>query len=310
MVYPPSKTVAPAFGLIILASVLPELLSGNTPAYELFKPGPFLFLIVAYGLPVLLIREFTIRHNIGFSGLFILGLAYGIINEGLHAKTVFRANGVPVDFFGQYGFFGGIQWAWTIFILPWHAMASVILPLTFTHLAAPHAAKQRWLNVKTALGLALVLFSLFTFFYLYEDASGIAGTVPMAILLWTFIVVLITLSFLLPRQSAVIPSQKTLTPFLCGLGGGVAFISLLIIAKLNLPFWFYGVTAIAWIMLYRFLVEHFSPINTLGFGWFSLGWYIQIAALSWFGIAAAYPYMVLADLLIFAFLWFVLRRHQ
>jgi hypothetical protein len=111
-----TNRLAPIFVLVLLASTLPETLSGNTPALELFKPGAFLFFIIAYGLPVLIIREYAVRQRIGFAGLFLIGLGYGIINEALLAKTVFRNAGVPVDVYtasnghGQLSSCLGMRW--------------------------------------------------------------------------------------------------------------------------------------------------------------------------------------------------------
>jgi hypothetical protein len=149
------QVLAPALLLLALATILPELLSGNTPAALLFTPPMLVFLLLAYAVPVLLLRELCARLNGGLLTLFMFGLAYGIINEALLAKTVFRSTGVPVDVYDGYGFHFGIQWAWTAFILPWHAMASMIIPVIFAHVAFPKLAATPWLGAKTAAALAI-----------------------------------------------------------------------------------------------------------------------------------------------------------
>ena len=140
-----------AFMLVLFATVLPELLSGSTPPQAFLSPDVFSFCLFAYGIPVLLVRAFAQRHGLGLAALFLLGLGYGIINEGLLAKTVFRNEDVPIDIFDGYGFRGGIQWAWAGFILPWHAMASVILPIVLTHRTFPLAANKTWLGRRTSV---------------------------------------------------------------------------------------------------------------------------------------------------------------
>jgi hypothetical protein len=301
---------APTLMLVLLASILPELLSGNTPALDMLQPGMALFFIAAYGLPVLVIREFSVRETVGFGGLFLIGMAYGIVNEALLAKTVFRSTGVPVDVYDGYGFAGGIQWAWMIFILPWHALASVILPIAFAHRTAPLAAAQPWFGAGTAIVLAAALSALISLFYLVEETSGIAGTVPMLIILWGVIATLAAAARLLPGPKPIATSTEGLRPFLLGFSGIVPFVSLLATAHLRWPFFAYPAIAIGWITLYHFLIRRFAAVNDLAFGWFGFGWFAQIGVFSWLGIAAQHPYMVVVDLIVLALLWLILKRRD
>ena len=297
--------------LVLLASILPELLSGNTSAPMLFQPGLFLFLIAAYGLPALVIREFALRWHIGFAGLFLTGLGYGIINEALLAKTVFRNTGVPVDVYAGYGFAAGIQWAWTAFILPWHAMASVLLPIAFAHSASPAAANRPWLGVKTALALALFMVGLISLFFLFEDTSGIAGGVPMLALLWALIGLLGLAARMLP-ESLPPPSAGVSKWRLAALGysGIIPFLALLAIAHWRWPIAAYFAATAAFVALYRYLTCRFADVNNAGFGWFGLGWFAQIGMFSWLGAAAQHPYMIAADVLALAILGWILYSYK
>jgi hypothetical protein len=301
----------PALVLILLATILPEMLSGNTPARELFSPGPFLFLIAAYGLPVLLIREFSVRHSIGLAGVFLAGLGYGLINEALLAKTVFRDTGVPVDVYDGYGFAFGIQWAWTAFILPWHAVASVLLPICFANMVTPAAAARPWLGIGTALGLAVVIFALITFFHIAEDRSGIPGTMLSAAVLWGAIAALVILARMFPihdvRASAGLAAWKL---WLLGFSGIIPTLALLAIAGVRLPLFLYFAATFAWVGLYGWMTRDFADPGHPAFGWFGLGWYMQIGIFSWLAIAARLPYMVAADAAAFALLFAIVRRRK
>jgi hypothetical protein len=306
-----TNRLAPILVLMLLAAILPETLSGNTPAHELFKPGPFVFFMIAYGLPALLIREFSVRHAIGFSGLFLIGMGYGIINEALLAKTVFRNAGVPVDVYDGYGFANGIQWAWTAFILPWHAMASTILPIAFAHRAVPAAASQPWLGVKSRWALALVLFALITLFYIYEDTSGVPGTWPMLAVLWGAVAALVLAARRLPAGPPPAPgSTARWKRFLIGYSGIIPFLSLIVIAHSRWPLGVYFAAVIFWMALYRFLTRRFAHVNHKSSGWFGLGWYLQIGTFSWIGVAPNFPYMVAVDLAVFAVLIYVVKRSE
>ncbi len=307
------KNLAPMILLILLAGILPELLSGNTPAFELFQPGPFLFLIVIYGLPALLIREFAQRYAIGLGGLFLLGLGYGIINEALLAKTVFRNTGVPVDVYDGYGFHFGVQLAWTAFILPWHAMASTILPISFVHIHAPDSAHEPWLGTKTGIVLAAILFVLISLFFLFEDTSGVPGTVPALISCWVVIFVLAfaarkmtvgpTTSFV--TNPAARPKWKLVA---LGYSGVIVILSTLVVAHLRWPLSIYFAIIPGWISVYRYLIRNFADFSQPAFGWFGLGLYLHIGTFSWLGIASTYPYMIIVDLITFGVLWWLLQH--
>lgn len=67
--------------LLIVPGMLAEILSGNTPIMKLFNPVDFFFLVLAYGIPVVLIWDFQNRYKVSYLGLFCIGLAYGIFNE-------------------------------------------------------------------------------------------------------------------------------------------------------------------------------------------------------------------------------------
>lgn len=67
--------------LLIAPGILAEILSGNTPIIKLFNPVDLFFLVLAYGIPVVLIWDFQNRYKISYLGLFCIGLAYGIFNE-------------------------------------------------------------------------------------------------------------------------------------------------------------------------------------------------------------------------------------
>ncbi len=76
---------APILTLILITPFLTELLCSNIPASVFFHPYVFFMTVLVYGLPVLAIRELSIRWNLGILGILIFGVAYGIYNEGICA---------------------------------------------------------------------------------------------------------------------------------------------------------------------------------------------------------------------------------
>ncbi len=137
------RTWPAAVALVAFSTVVPELVTGSTPWWQMINPGSFLFLLGAYGLPILALRELNVRLGTGPLGLLISGLAYGLLNEGLLAKTIFRTR-LPIDSFDGYGTALGVSWPWLAFIVCWHAVASVALPVIFTHAIFPAVATRTW----------------------------------------------------------------------------------------------------------------------------------------------------------------------
>ena len=82
-----------ALFLLLATGPLAEVLSENVQLLTLVQPLPFLLVTLTYGVPVLLIRELAVARNLNTMGLALLGLAYGILNEGVLAKTLTQPGG-------------------------------------------------------------------------------------------------------------------------------------------------------------------------------------------------------------------------
>ena len=95
--------VPPALILFFLAPAIAELLSGSAPPSEFFNPVGFLLLASLYGSGALIVRELKVRWNKGYVSLFILGAAYGILEEGLMVKSFFDPNWMDLGILGSYG---------------------------------------------------------------------------------------------------------------------------------------------------------------------------------------------------------------
>ena len=115
--------------LIFSAPILTEIVSGNTPAHALLDPRVDLFLLMAYSLPLLVIRELALRWRLSTPGVFVIGLAYGIWNEGLLAQTLMRFQHVPINKFDHYICTAGFNFSWAALILPWHSLLAIVFPL-------------------------------------------------------------------------------------------------------------------------------------------------------------------------------------
>ena len=75
--------------LFFISPVTAELLSGSTPPLQFFNPFVFTILVAFYGCGVIIMRELKVQWGKSYASLLILGMAYGIIEEGLAVKSFF-----------------------------------------------------------------------------------------------------------------------------------------------------------------------------------------------------------------------------
>ncbi len=155
----------PVLVLAIIPSCLTELLTGNAPLPVFLLPKNFVLLMVVYGLPALLIRDLWVSWKLNMSGLFCLGLVYGIFNEGLTAQTLLLNQHLPIQNYNGYRFFG-FNWPWAFFIVPWHALYSTLFPITLVTWWFPEARNRLWLSgwLYYPATVILLLFGCLIFF--------------------------------------------------------------------------------------------------------------------------------------------------
>jgi hypothetical protein len=147
----------------LLTPVLTEIVSGNTQPHALLNPKVSGFLLLAYSFPLLIIRELTWRWQLPVPGIFLLGLAYGIVNEGLLAQTLIRPEHVPISNFDHYLYAAGINFSWMCLIVPWHALLAIVFPLTLIACWFPACAQEAWLGNRAFASLTAVLVAALAF---------------------------------------------------------------------------------------------------------------------------------------------------
>ena len=151
-----------------------ELLTGNVALPELLNPIVCVFLLtIAYGFPVLLIRESHVRWRSGLAGLLFLGLAYGVWNEGVLAKTLLMNANVPIDTFDGCAGWLGINAAWGSMIIPWHAFHAVIYPIVLVQYLRANDSEVQWLSRRQFRWIAGVTFSLGTLFFFVNRKNAV-----------------------------------------------------------------------------------------------------------------------------------------
>ncbi len=132
----------PVLFLILLTPGIPEYLSGSSSLSMLVFNPPLFYLFLGanvglYGSGVILVREAMIRWKKGWASVFLLGAAYGIVEEGLALRTLFNPLAPQVGTLGVYGRWLGVNWIWTVGLVIFHAVWSIGLPIFLFGLVFP-----------------------------------------------------------------------------------------------------------------------------------------------------------------------------
>jgi hypothetical protein len=173
------RHIKPVITLMLITPFLTEVLTTNVNITTMLRPRILLAMMtIGYGFAVLVLRELAFRMRAGVVGLVLLGLIYGIYNEGIIAKTFLRVHGVPINIFDGYGLYGGIETGWALAISVWHAFFAFLFPIVIIYSLYPEEREEPWLN-RTGLAIltaVTLLISAFAFFGKGDHAVGIAGT--------------------------------------------------------------------------------------------------------------------------------------
>ena len=300
-------SIRPTLTLLLLATFMPELLTGSTPLYGFLNPGLLVFLTLGYGLTILLVRELGVRLGVGLGGLVLFGLAYGVFNEGLLAKTFLLRHSLPVPQYDDYGYWLGISFPWATGISTWHAFASVVFPVALTHYFFPQASQKPWLNGKVALVLGGVLVLLASLVFLGKSEQGVKGTSSQLAILLTMMAVLFGLGTAFKGSRLAYTGAFSWKAMLLGLSIILPFTVLSIIAgkKISPPVYF--VTLAVAFYGYGWLLKRFDWVSLPGFLCFGVGWYGQNAVISIL-LRLGNPPLAASSALVDALILFLLGR--
>ena len=198
-----TRRIAPAVVLVFLAPFVGELLLGNTPLKLIFI---YPLVLPMYGFGALFIRELSRRFGRGWPTILILGVGYGIIEEGLGDMSLFNPN-----FQGQhllsYGNLFGIGWPWWFFVLTLHAVWSIGVSIALVEALFTSRGTQPWLG-RQGLVVSGVVFVFGVVFVHFVGGQGYqlsAAQVALSLLLGA---VIAAVAFLLPVR----PGTQTRDP--------------------------------------------------------------------------------------------------
>jgi hypothetical protein len=214
----PRRSIAAAIGLFFLAPFIAEYLLGDLPITLLIA---MVLLAPMYGCGALLIRELVRRTGRGWPSIFLLGIAYGILEEAFTTQSLFNPNYLGRDFHlldaGYIPALGIGVW-WTLFVLTLHVAWSICTSIAIAEALVPSRSTTPWLG-PIGLSIVMLLFvvgavamtrmSYAKDHYLASHAQFISAAI--------FIVVFAVVAFLLPRDKPATAPASVPNPWLTGL---------------------------------------------------------------------------------------------
>ncbi len=206
------KRIFAILTLIVFSILFSEVLTGSTPVYGFLNAGVSLLLFLGYGCAVLIIREISMRWKFGIVSILLLGIGFGIYNEGMLAQTLIKETNLPVSNFNFYSYHYGINIAFSITISLWHAFFSVLLPILLVHQLYPTFAQERWLSNWLMILLSIVVFVLLP--------VGVAKVKDQRMIIFTVAIVFLVASAFLTRKQLTEGKHRELRwkQLLIGLG--------------------------------------------------------------------------------------------
>ncbi|RFB53387.1 hypothetical protein [Bacillus thuringiensis] len=189
------RRIALTLGLFFLSPLVAEYLLGNI-SISAIAALPFLALM--YGCGSILIREITRRRGYGWPTMILMGLAYGILEEGLITQSLFNPSYANANLLSNAPIPElGISAWWTLFVLTLHTVWSTSVPIALIESFIPNRKTTPWLG-KIGIFITSLLFvtgMIFTFYGSYAQGHFLATpTQLISTLIAIFIVIIIAVS--------------------------------------------------------------------------------------------------------------------
>ena len=162
----------PVLTVLLLTPVSGELLTSSAPPFVFFIPWVFALFLMLYGCGALLIRELAVRWKCGWTGILLMGAAYGILEEGLGAKSFFDPHWRAIGPLGEHGRWLGVNWVWTIGLIVFHSLFCIGLSILGASLPYPEHRNRPWLGRFGLITTAVIYFLVLHLFFTKGNENG------------------------------------------------------------------------------------------------------------------------------------------
>ncbi len=146
------KRLSPGLTLLLLGPICGELLSGHQSLFEFVNPLAFVLTSLPYGFGAIICRELTVRWRKGWFSLVLLGIAYGLFEEFVVARSVWDPSWAELGAIRDYSYWHGLTWTYAEVLLHFHLTVSILTPVILTELLFPERRGERWVTNRQLAG--------------------------------------------------------------------------------------------------------------------------------------------------------------
>jgi hypothetical protein len=218
------RRIAPALGLLLLAPVCAEYLSGyddSTGNVAALLEGLFLFAPL-YGGAALIIREVTRRTGRGWPAMLLLGLAFGVLQAGLIDHSMFNPSYRDIEYWDEsyaptFVPALGVSVNHLLTFALGHMIWSISAPIALVEALVPARRKTPWLG-KLALSVVVVAFVLAAWVVIewHLQTEAFLPSIGQLIGAAVAVIGLTIAAFALPHRPRSHSDRPAATPWLVG----------------------------------------------------------------------------------------------
>lgn len=140
------KRLPPAVVLLFLAPIFGELVSGHQTPLEFINPLGFLITALPYGFGAIICRELKMRWGKGWFSLVLLGIAFGIYEEAIVARSFWDPAWSELGVLREYSFWQGVTWVWAEVMIHFHLTVSILSSVVLTEIIYFNRRNERWVG--------------------------------------------------------------------------------------------------------------------------------------------------------------------
>lgn len=157
-----------------------EILTGSTSVEGIFQyPVSFLMGLGFYGFQITIIADISSRYNLKLGTIYILGLIYGILEEGISIFTM-EATGAHKLWLTAFG----LNLTWTLYVMILHAVVTVITTLFILRVIWPKKLQNPILSKRNYMIMVPVIMLIYYFLMVASISAGrVPGILPVILLI-------------------------------------------------------------------------------------------------------------------------------
>ncbi len=164
-----------------------EILTGSTSVEGILQyPLSFFLGLAFYGFQVAIIADISARYSLNLGTIYILGLIYGVLEEGIAIFTM-ETTSTHKLWLTAYG----LNLTWTVYVMMLHAMVTVITTLFILRVLWPKRLRSPLLSRSNYIMIIPITIVIYYFMMISSISAGrVPGIMPVLILILLIIILI------------------------------------------------------------------------------------------------------------------------